>query len=254
VPARLCDGRLRDHLRGGADRGAGVARDARRRSGLARHHDGDEPADLLHAPAARADAVLFARRGAARNHHAAHLRRHYSVRADPAVRADRAMVRAGPRDRAAARAVRALRRAQAGQNRSAAIQSQTIPASSSDRKIAAEPMSLTRFKARSWSRLTRSLSFSIAVLSNSTIMITTSVPISATRLPASAVRKKASGTPIASTTSSSRNACSDCAAATSPFQLLRVARQSRFTSSPAQRHKLRGLILPVYSYRCAGCV
>ena len=29
---------------------------AGRRSGLARHHDGGEPADLLHAPAARADA------------------------------------------------------------------------------------------------------------------------------------------------------------------------------------------------------
>ena len=44
---------------------------ARRRSGLARHHDGDEPADLLHAPAARADAVLPARRRAAGDHHPA---------------------------------------------------------------------------------------------------------------------------------------------------------------------------------------
>ena len=70
VPARLRDGRLRDHLRGGADRRAGAAQDARRRSGLARRHDGDEPADLLHAPAARADAVLPARRRAAGDHHA----------------------------------------------------------------------------------------------------------------------------------------------------------------------------------------
>ena len=102
VPARLRDGRLRDHLRGGADRGAGAAEDARRRSGLARHHDGDEPADLLHAPAARADAVLPARRRAAGDHHAAHLCRHHSVRADPALRAGGAVVRAGACDLAAA--------------------------------------------------------------------------------------------------------------------------------------------------------
>ncbi len=42
-----------------------------RRSGLARHHDGDEPADLVHASAARADAVLPARRRAAGDHHPA---------------------------------------------------------------------------------------------------------------------------------------------------------------------------------------
>ena len=78
VPARLRDGRVRDHLRGGADRGARAAQDARRRSGLARHHDGDEPADLLHAPAARADAVLPARGGAAGDHHPAHLHRRSS--------------------------------------------------------------------------------------------------------------------------------------------------------------------------------
>ena len=65
---------------------------ARRRSGLARHHDGDEPADLLHAPAARADAVLPARRGAAGDHHPAHLSRHHPVRGDPALRPGRAVV------------------------------------------------------------------------------------------------------------------------------------------------------------------
>ena len=85
-PARLRDGRLRDHLRRGADRRAGAAHHARRRSGLARHHDRGEFADLLHAPAARADAVLSARRRAAADHHAAHLCRHYSVRVDPAFR------------------------------------------------------------------------------------------------------------------------------------------------------------------------
>jgi len=50
VPARLRHERVRDHLRRGADRGAGAAENARRRSGPARHHDGRESADLLHAP------------------------------------------------------------------------------------------------------------------------------------------------------------------------------------------------------------
>ena len=68
VPARLRDGRVRDHFRGGADRRAGPARHAGRRSGLARRHDGGQPADLLHAPAARPDLVLSARRGAAGGH------------------------------------------------------------------------------------------------------------------------------------------------------------------------------------------
>ena len=117
-----------------------------------------------------------------------------------------------------------------------ATQSHTAPASSSDRKMAAEPMSLMRLMAGSSSRVMRSPSFSIAVLSNSTIRMKTSVPISAKRLPTSAVRKKASGIPIASSASSSRNACSDCAAATRPCQLLMVARQSRFTpSAPVDR-------------------
>src|SRR5664280_1330845 len=108
VPARLRDGRLRDHLRGGADRSAGAAGDARGRSGLARHHDGDEPADLLHASAARADAVLSARGGAARNYHPAYLCRHYSVRADPAFRAGGALVRPRACDHAAACALWAV--------------------------------------------------------------------------------------------------------------------------------------------------
>ena len=79
--------------------------DARRRPGLARRHDGAQSADLVHAPAARADAVLPARRRAAGDHHAAHLCRRHSVRADPALRAGRAVVRAGACDRAAANVV-----------------------------------------------------------------------------------------------------------------------------------------------------
>ncbi len=70
--------------------------------------DRGQSADFLHAPAARADTVLSARRGAARDHHAAHLCRHYSVRADPAGRACSAVVRAAAGDRVAARALRPL--------------------------------------------------------------------------------------------------------------------------------------------------
>ena len=106
VPARLRHGRLRDHLRGGADRGAGAAQNAGRRSGLARHHDGGEPADLLHAPAARPDLVLSARRRAAGGHHPAHLSRHHSLCADPAGDAGRAVVFTGASDLVAAQTVR----------------------------------------------------------------------------------------------------------------------------------------------------
>ena len=103
VPARLRDGRLRDHLCGGADRRAHVVGHARGRSGLAGDPDGGEFADVLHASAARADPVLLARCRTAADHHAAYLRRHHSVRADPAVGACRTMVRARPRDGFAAR-------------------------------------------------------------------------------------------------------------------------------------------------------
>ena len=52
-----------------------------------------------------------ARRGAARDHHAAHLCRHHPVRADPAFRAGGAVVRAGACDRAAACALWPVRSA-----------------------------------------------------------------------------------------------------------------------------------------------
>ncbi len=101
VPARLRDGRLRDHLRGGADRRGSADGRPQGRSGLARHHDGDEPADLLHAPAARPDAVFPPRRRPAGDHHPRHLHRHHPLRADPAFRPGGAVVRAGACDRAA---------------------------------------------------------------------------------------------------------------------------------------------------------
>jgi tripartite ATP-independent transporter DctM subunit len=96
-------GRLRDHLRRGADRRAGAARDARHRSGLARCHDGGEPADLLHASAARPDIVLPARRGAAGSHDRAHIHWHHSLRRDPAVLPCGIVVLAGARDGPSAR-------------------------------------------------------------------------------------------------------------------------------------------------------
>ncbi len=68
---------------------------ARRRSGLARRHDGGQSADVLHAPAARADAVFPAWRRPAADHHAPHLCRHYSVCGNPIARARGALVRAG---------------------------------------------------------------------------------------------------------------------------------------------------------------
>ena len=76
------------------------------RPGLARHHDGGEPADLLHAPAARADFVLSPRRRAAGGDDPAHLPRCHSVRGDSARHACCAVVLAGAGDLAAAQALR----------------------------------------------------------------------------------------------------------------------------------------------------
>ena len=59
----------------------------------------------VHAPAARADAVLPARRGPAGDHHPAHLSSASSRSCDPALRAGGAVVRAGACDRAAAMAL-----------------------------------------------------------------------------------------------------------------------------------------------------
>ncbi len=87
-----------------------LLQNARRQSGLARHDDGGEPADLLHAPAARPDAVLPARRRAAGSHHPAHLSRHHSVRADPARHAGGAVVFARACNLAAASALRIITR------------------------------------------------------------------------------------------------------------------------------------------------
>src|SRR6202011_3502326 len=80
------------------------------RSGLARHHAGDEFADLLHASAAWADAVLLARRRPARDHHAAYICRNHSLRAHSTICAGGVVVRPGARDLAAAQALWAVDR------------------------------------------------------------------------------------------------------------------------------------------------
>ena len=64
--------------------------------------DGAQPADLLHAPPARPNAVLPARGRAAGDHHPAHLCRGHPVRAHSTAGAGGPLVRAGPCDLAAA--------------------------------------------------------------------------------------------------------------------------------------------------------
>ena len=72
----------------------------------------------------------------------------------------------------------------ASPSRCAIASSHTAPASSSARPTAAEPMSLTVPICASIARVTRSASFSIAVLSSSTTMTKTTTPTSARRVQA----------------------------------------------------------------------
>ncbi len=99
VSSGLRHGCVRDHLRGGADRRAAAARDARRRSGLARRHDGAQPAGFLPASAAWADPVLSARRSPQGDHDGTHLCRRHPVRADSIRGAAGPVVCAGACDR-----------------------------------------------------------------------------------------------------------------------------------------------------------
>src|SRR5215207_1473884 len=92
---------------------------------------------------------------------------------------------------------------------------------------AADPMSLTRPIKGSWSSVTRSASFSMAVLSNSTTMTATTTTIMASRVQLSVAIRIASGTDNASVNSSWRNAASLEAAARRPFRVFRVARRRR---------------------------
>src|SRR5215204_1013775 len=79
----------------------------------------------------------------------------------------------------------------------------------------------------SGSRLTRSPSFSIAVLRSSTIMMNTIVRIKAMRFHVSAARRNARGMDSRKAKTSWRNASSLRATARSPFQLLMAARHRR---------------------------
>src|SRR5712671_6150742 len=100
--------------------------------------------------------------------------------------------------------------------RSAMANNQNRPAITSATPTAADPMSLTRPICGSRSVVSRSASFSIAVLSSSTTSTRTTTAIS-----------------------SSRTACSERMAKTRPLRVLIVARQNRSNSeSRGDRHRL----------------
>src|ERR1700674_1559042 len=123
--------------------------------------------------------------------------------------------------------------------RSAMANSQNRPAITSATPTAAEPMSLTRPICGSCSVVSRSASFSIAVLSNSTTSTRTTTAISSTRRIVVAPISQASGNASASAVSSSRTACSERMAKTRPLRVLIVARQNRSNSeSRRDRHRL----------------
>src|SRR6202795_914436 len=123
--------------------------------------------------------------------------------------------------------------------RSAMANSQNRPAITRATPTAAEPMSLTRPICGSCSVVSRSASFSIAVLSNSTTSTRTTTAISWTRRIVVAPISQASGKASASATSSSRTACSERMAKARPLRVLIVARQNRSNSkSRRDRHRL----------------
>src|SRR5262245_44748036 len=111
--------------------------------------------------------------------------------------------------------------------RSAMANSQKSPAMTSATPTAAEPMSLTRPICGSWAVVSRSASFSMAVLSSSTTRTSTTTATSSTRRMVVAPISQASGTEITSATSSSRTACSERIAKASPLRVLMVARHRR---------------------------
>src|SRR6266850_793861 len=123
--------------------------------------------------------------------------------------------------------------------RSAMANSQNAPAISSATPTAAEPMSLTRPICGSWSVVSRSASFSIAVLRISTTSTNATAATSSTRRITLAPTSQASGTDSAGARSSSRTACSERIAKARPLRVLMVARQSRSKSKPRRgRHRL----------------
>src|ERR1700694_5364193 len=123
--------------------------------------------------------------------------------------------------------------------RSPMANSQNNPAMTSATPTAAEPISLTRPICGSWSVVSRSASFSIAVLSNSMTSTRTTAATSSTRRMVVAPISHASGSDSASAAISSRMACSERIAKARPLRVLIVARQNRSNSqSRRNRHRL----------------
>src|SRR3981081_4686611 len=123
--------------------------------------------------------------------------------------------------------------------RSAMANNQNRPAMTSATPTAAEPISLTRPICGSWSVVSRSASFSIAVLSNSMTSTSTTAAINSTRRIVVAPISHASGSASASATISSRTACSERIAKARPLRVLIVARQNRSNSKARRdRHRL----------------
>src|ERR1700761_2329548 len=104
---------------------------------------------------------------------------------------------------------------------------------------AAEPMSLTRPIWVSCSVVSRSASFSIAVLSNSTISTSATAATSSIHRIRVTLISQASGSARISAPNSSRIACSDLIANARPLRELTVARQILSTSQTRRyRHRL----------------
>src|SRR5580692_9444557 len=115
--------------------------------------------------------------------------------------------------------------------RSAMANNQNSPAVTRATPTAAEPISLTRPICGSWSVVSRSESFSIAVLSNSTTSTRATVATSSTR--------RITVAPTSHAISTARTACSERMAKARPLRVLIVARQSRNKSEPRRdRHRL----------------
>src|SRR6516162_9336033 len=119
--------------------------------------------------------------------------------------------------------------------RSAMANSQNRAAINSVTPTAADPMSFTCMIRGSRSVVSRSASFSIAVLSSSTTRISATAQISSTRRMTVAPTSQAAGIDSSSAISSSRIACSERTAKTRPLRELIVARQSRSKSKSRRR-------------------
>src|SRR5215213_3274203 len=122
--------------------------------------------------------------------------------------------------------------------RSPMANNQNRPAMTSATPTAAEPISLTRPICGSGSVVSRSASFSIAVLRSSMTSTRTTAAISSTRRMVVTPISHASGRASARAASSSRTACSERIANARPLRVLIVARQNR-NNSKARRDRQR---------------